>query len=465
MTATAAPPTATDEKGTRAKAIARLNREYALILLGERPVVLRDGRDPDGASEVRLLSVGGFHEWTRPLYFYANGRKVQASKAWLDSADRRQYDGIVFDPAEQSPASYYNLWRGFAVQPDPAGSCARFLDHVAENICRGDERLFAWVMAWFAQMVQAPCDKPGTALVLRGGQGTGKSLVGEAIGRLLGPHYSRVANSRYVVGRFNSHLANCLLLQLDEATWGGDHAAAGHLKDLITSDWQYIEYKGKEPVKVRNYVRLFITGNNGWLVPAGVDERRFAVLDVGEGQQQNNAYFEAILTELADGGRAALLHYLLTYDLADVPYRTIPRTLALSEQKVASLAPEQQWWLDILQRGTLPGDVEGKAEIEVSALYRHYLERMKELGVSRRLSETAFGMQLHRLVPGMLKQRRTIATPAGTSRPYVYAFPALAECRAAFDRLTGEGEIDGEAPDVWQHDRAPAPAPSTGGFL
>jgi Family of unknown function (DUF5906) len=62
--------------------------------------------------------------------------------------------------------------------------------------------------------------------------------------------------TRYITGRFNSHLADCLLLHADEAFWAGDHAAEGKLKDLVTGHDHFIEYKGKEPVRVQNFVRL-----------------------------------------------------------------------------------------------------------------------------------------------------------------------------------------------------------------
>lgn len=438
---------------TREQLIHRMNLEYSFVLLGDRPVVLREMKGVDGRDEIRLLTVAGFHEWLKPRTLLHGDKRMQASKLWIESPDRRQHNGIVFDPSGEADGEYYNLWRGFAVKPNAnAGSCQRFLDHIAENVCRGDVDLFAWVMGWFAAMVQWPTDKLGTALVLRGGQGTGKTIVGRMIGSLLGQHYALVADSRYIVGRFNSHLANSLLLQLDEATWGGDHAAAGKLKDLITGDWQYIEYKGKEPVKVRNYVRLLVTGNNNWLVPAGVDERRFAVLDVGEAKQQNHDYFGAIEEEMNAGGREALLHYLLHFDLDDVPLRTIPDTAALREQKVATLPPEQQWWLDILGRGQLPGDEAGTGETQCSKLFSDYLALMKELGVNRRQSETAFGITLRRMVPTIQRVRRRIVTPSGSQLHYLYQLPPLAECRAQLVKLIGETEFASESPEEWVPD-------------
>src|SRR5262249_50857875 len=161
------------------------------------------------------------------------GQSIQLSKLWFRSNKRRQYEGFTFLPQGDTPSGFYNLWKGFAVEPDPHASCQRFLDHIADNVCDGSEALFAWVMGFFAQMLQQPTVKLGTALTLIGAQGVGKSIVGETIGSLLGPHYQSVADDRFVTGRFNSHLANCLLLQLEEVTWGGDHRAAGKLKDLI----------------------------------------------------------------------------------------------------------------------------------------------------------------------------------------------------------------------------------------
>ena len=45
-----------------------------------------------------------------------------------------------------------------------------YLDHVRENVCAGDEERYEWMMAWMAQAVQHPAERPGTAVVLRGEQ-------------------------------------------------------------------------------------------------------------------------------------------------------------------------------------------------------------------------------------------------------------------------------------------------------
>src|SRR5262249_23711802 len=146
-----------------------------------------------------------------------------------------------------------------------------------------------------------------------------------------------------------------LLLHADEAFWAGDKRAEGTLRDLVTGDKHFIEHKGVDPISVENYLRLFNTGNPDWLVPAGFGEPRVAGMDVRDQHKEDHAYFAAIDTEMGNGGREALLHFLLNFDTSRVNLPTIPKTAALLDQKIASATPEEAWWLDVLRRGELPG--------------------------------------------------------------------------------------------------------------
>jgi hypothetical protein len=256
-----------------------LNETYALVLVGNKTVVLREGFSSEGMPTFWLLQPGAFHTWLATRTISVAGKTVQLSKHWMSWRGRRQYEGIVFAPGHDLP-SYYNLWKGFAVEPK-RGDCSKFLTHLKENICDDDEAHYRWVLGWFADIVQHPDKKCGTSLVLRGKPGVGKTKVGEVMGRVLGLHYFLVADPRYIVGRFNAHLVSLLMLHADEAFWAGDHAAEGKLKDMITGFTLPIEFKGIEIIRVRSHVRLLVTGNPDWLVPAGMDERRFAVFDVG----------------------------------------------------------------------------------------------------------------------------------------------------------------------------------------
>ena len=124
------------------------------------------------------------------------------TKFWMQHRERRKYQDIGFFPGRDVPG-FYNLWRGFAVEPRK-GDCSKFLAHLHDNVCQGDDDLYAWVIAWFADIFQRPAIKCGTSLALRGKQGTGKTKVGEVMEALLGVHFKQVSDPRYVTGRFNS---------------------------------------------------------------------------------------------------------------------------------------------------------------------------------------------------------------------------------------------------------------------
>lgn len=410
--------------------IAEINKRYALVIIGDKAAVL----DTD---EIKFLTVPTFELWFANQFVRVGEKATPLGKYWTRHPQRRQYAGIEFAPGRETKPEYFNLWRGFAVEPKQ-GDCSKFLAHLHDNVCQGKEDLNNWVVGWFAQIAQRPSEKEGTSLVLRGAQGVGKTKVGEVIGSLLDHHYTIVSEPRYVTGRFNSHLSSCLLLHCDEAFWAGDHAAEGRLKDLITGQTNMIEFKGKEVIKVRNYVRLLITGNPHWLVPAGFEERRFAVLDVGEQHMKDGPYFAAIDAEMKNGGREALLYYLLNFDLKSVDLRTTPTTAALFEQKVASFNSLEGWWCDVLMRGELPLNKDNT--VPTSALFELYIAHANNQGIRRRALEVQVGSFLNKLVPELIKRDRLI-DGSEKRRQKVYVFPSLAKCRAAFAQKLRHEEV------------------------
>lgn len=424
-----------DDDSRHDREITKLNETYALVLVGDKAAVLKE--DPTAKDDFTILSVGAFKQWYGNRFVRVGKKGVPLADFWLEHPLRRQYEGIVFAPTG-ARAGYYNLWHGFAVEPK-VGHCSRFLTHLRENVCRGREPLFNWVVGWLAEIVQHPERKSGTSLAIRGRQGTGKTIVGKTFGSLLGAHYVLVADPRYITGRFNSHLAACLLLHADEGFWAGDHAAEGKLKDLITGDSHLVEYKGKEPFRLRNYVRLLVTGNQDWVVPAGMEERRFAVLEIGSAHMKDTKYFAAIEDEMENGGRAALLHFLLQFDLGKVDLRTIPLTTALLDQKLASLPPEQGWWLDVLQAGQLPDCEEEAGRCRSAKLFDDYVQHANRVGARRRQIETRIGVFLRKMVPGLRKRE--------TDHGVVYEFPSLGKCRERFCDLISHDFDWGELED------------------
>ncbi|MFG1465248.1 primase-helicase family protein [Xanthobacter sp. DSM 24535] len=426
-----------------------MNGEFSLVLMGSKSVVVRVQTIGPIEDRVRILGIDAFRMWFQNSYTETRGpdgktKGMTWAARWLAHGQRRQFAGIEFFPnpdgAETTP-SYLNLWRGFSVVPSATeGSYSIFRDHVLNNVCQGDDALFRWVWAWFAHLLQRPRERIGTALVLRGKRGSGKTKVGEVIGSLVAAHYFLVDDPRYVTGQFNAHMAACLLLQAEEAVWAGDKVAEGRLKGLITSRFQMIEAKGIDPIRVANHVRLMMTSNEDWVVPAGKDERRFCVLDVDSRCAQNSGYFAEMEEQLASGGRERLLHDLLSLDVNSVDLRRIPRTGALLEQKLLSLDSVESWWLERLMSGTtLSGGDTWLYEVPSYSLFDDYIATADKVGVRRKREMIAFGMKLFKLVPNLAKSRPYIERErAVPKRVWCYRMPPLSQCREAFVAEVGQ---------------------------
>jgi hypothetical protein len=425
-----------------------INAEFSLVCLGRQVLILWEKQDAPLKDQQRFMTSEAFkllysNRFTEVLGSDRKPRSMTWPERWLKDYNRAQFDGIEFHPDpknEGGTPGYKNLWCGFSVQPKNGGSYAIFRDHLLNNVCNGDEAVFRWLFAWFAQIVQKPREKPGTAIILRGAMGSGKTKVGQVFGSLISRHYSLVDDPRYITGQFNAHMISCLLLQADEAVWAGDKAAEGKLRGLVTSTTHMIEQKGVDPEPVENYIRLMMTSNEDWVIPAGKDERRFAVLDVNPRCAQHHEYFAEMDAELDSGGREALLHDLLAFDLSKVKLRVIPKTAALLEQKKLSLGAIDNWFLGRLENGAPTKNHDRWPEvIEVASLYNDYINESEKVGHRRRADQTAFGMRLNKIIPDLRKERHVIATDGGAQkRCYVYVLPTLERCREAFAETFGQ---------------------------
>lgn len=427
------------------EAVEKINEAHSLVLVGDKALVVREAFDEKGRPEIGFMPPDTFRLWHATQKFDNGGRRWEGiGSIWLEHLQRRQFDGICFAP-DGAPASWYNLWRGFDVVPvegDPYKAFPTFCDHLLTNICSGNKAHFDWIVGWFAHMVQKPAERIGTALVLRGREGTGKTKIGEIFGSIVTRHYLLVDSPRYITGQFNAHLANCLLLQADEGFWAGDRQAEGVLKSLITSSRQMIERKGVDPVPIRNLVRLMVTSNEDWVVPTSLEARRFAIFEVGDAAMQNAEYFAEIDREMDNGGRAVLLHWLQHFDLSKVDLRSVPATGALVDQKLMSLKPEVAFWRERLLDGApLPGHSEWPKTVATKAFYDAYILYAEKLGQKRKLTGEQLGMALRKLAPGgVTRIRATVEfhiddSNIGTRRAWCYGLPSLEDCRRHFDEL------------------------------
>lgn len=418
-------------------AIEEMNRTHAAIKMGGNCYVLEEIICPTfNRPDFELLSTKGFKDFYCNQYVEIDGKKQRLGEAWLGHTARKSYQGLTFNP-KYTPEGYYNIWRGFAVEPKQ-GDCSLYLKHIEENIADGNKAVYDYIIAWMAHTVQHPDNLVGVAIVMKGSMGVGKGVYADEFGKLFGRHYMLLNDSGQLVGKFNGHMKDKCLLFADEAFWAGDKAAEGKLKSMITEPTITIEMKGKDAYSVKNNLHMIFATNNEWSAPAGPRERRFFVIEVGSKHEQDHPYFKAICDQMDNGGREALLHYLKNYDVSDINLRQFPQTTALRDAKLLTFSPAQKFWHHVLETGYLhPSKADGWGDgiIQTEHLHESYQKFVQDMGIKHKATDTELGMQLKNMLPkdGFKKDRLTIPVYNGTARKNCYVLPSLAECRLAFN--------------------------------
>lgn len=407
-------PVDTDWQIKLAAHISAFNERYANVRYVDKQMIMRFTEADEnyhGHTDFDLMGQRDF------VNLYQNtviktGEKVVRGKvsdtydnhanAWLKHPDCRVYhDGVVFRPlpigAKPLPASYYNTWQGFVVEPR-SGDWTTIKQHLLEVVCSGDTALYDYLIRWIAYKLQNPHKQAGSAVVLRGKKGSGKGTLGHFLLGLYGAHGMHISNSDHLTGKFNAHLANCCLLFADEAFFSGDKRGQGALKALITEPTITIEPKWVAVHQQPNYLQILMATNEAWAVPVSADDRRYCVIDVSSDRIGDRAYFNKLHRALAqESVKAAFLSDMLNLDLGNWHSGDIPDTDALKDQRLYSLDSVGQFLVDGYQSGGFTSNSLMEAQwrdyinaTELYNCYLHYCDRMK-IDQYGRLTQAAFG--------------------------------------------------------------------------
>lgn len=379
----------------------------------------------------RLTTLVGHDETFPPSFqsfeafrqFYCDTRVKVGNKwttravLWLQNKQHRKHTDVQFlPPPLDVPPGVLNLWNDFAVQPDPdphpERRCERFLRHVQDVICAGEDPDVAeFLLDVLAAKVQQPAKLTEVAVVARGDQGVGKTSLTEYYAALFGRHAATIDKQQLATGRFNAVLSAKLVLVLDEAMWPGYKEFVGTLKSLVTSPTLIIERKGIDPVREPNFVQTFVLTNKDWAWPTELGDRRALILDVPATYKGKTEYFDAFRHEMSHGGPQALLAFLqqrvITHDL-----RLVPHTKARDQQvALTDDDPVRSMWFDMLHRGTTWPEGETWEEfIGTKDLEEYYAERCRATR-QKPLPQKLLLQKWHALLPPTSKhpkQRRVL---------------------------------------------------------
>ncbi len=300
------------------------------------------------------------------------GKKVKVNpfNMWSEDVGRRDVKKIAFDPRPEGirDPNIFNIWQGYNLSAEEAqvfdeDDAQPMLDHIFNIWCGGRADYYDYVLNWFAFILQKPWIKQGTLLALQSEQGGGKGVVFEQIGQIMGTaHFTATASMNNILGDFNGGLEGKVLIDLDEAFWGGEKQIMGKMKNLITEKAQTVNKKCKEAYDVANSTSFSITTNNSLFAGIEKGDRRYMCLKLddkyaGIETDETRVYFGEIRGTQSGGDvpehkYGALAKVLYNRDLSGYRPRKIPRTELLQDQIERGWNSVVKWWKEMLTDGT-----------------------------------------------------------------------------------------------------------------
>lgn len=370
-----------------------------------------------------------------------------AVRMWMSSEKRRviRKEQIVFDPSEEVGKECLNLFRGWAVEPQ-AGDTAPWYE-LLRYLCSDDEAVMDWLMCWLAHIVQRPGKKMPTAVVMHGGEGTGKNLLMETFGAIMGRHFT-VVGQRELESQWNEWASGKLFVIGDEVVSRAElKHHKGVLKALITSTDVQVSAKFQDLRSERNCMHLVFFSNEVTPLLLDPSDRRYMV--VWTQQRGDAGMYQRFVAWRDAGGAAALFDELLKRDLSAWEWWAPPPMTQAKEDLINLGRPSpERWWRE--WSGHL---IYGMPCSSCSAdqAYKVYLRWCRLEGERFPMAKNVFGRMVAREAHAVLKVR-VANTIKGHLRMWLVAPPP--EDRA-FGEWAAEAVDDfAKLYDGWARDEA-----------
>jgi hypothetical protein len=434
-------------------ALAYVQKEFGLIDLGGVYYILDrkqiyDVLNGDGDKEINYYKRSeGF---LRIEMFLENSDIALTNKdvkkllqIFLRDPSTLKYDSVAFHPSPQ-PRNVLNFWRPHAVIPE-SGNWADgpIADLLMDVICAGNKTNYFWLLKFLAHMLQKPDEKPTVAIILLGGQGTGKGMFYRLLKEVWPYTMLQVHDIDDVVGKFTAALERNYGVWMDEAMFTHDNKSMEKLKAVISEHQIRIEEKYQPKRTIDSFHRIFAASNNDHFANIGSDDRRFFILKVSGSHAQDTSYFGRYIEALNDGvSLPAFVDHLLEADISDFNVHLRPKTTEHGEQKLKSLTGINRFFHNVLREGEIRkyeiyGNNtivwNGSMTIPTEDLMKAYKAFDKNAERHRPLDTREELQKIKRIFPTVEKTRRQ----EGGRQFRGLEFPSLEDARKEFVNFIG----------------------------
>lgn len=297
-----------------------------------------------------------------------NNRSVYFNDLYTDCNNRQIYDYPVFAPNDylDGENSHYNLFNGFKYDSDDKTYDMEivkpFIDHikyVVKEDTTTESPITESMLNWFAHIIQKPQIKTSVAIILYSlDEGVGKNIITGVFDRLLEGYTTRFRDTDDINTKFNSEMFGKLFVVGDEIN-ARITEVANEIKDIITRDKEFIEYKGKDKFKVPDLKNYFFTTNNekAFSSLVSVSDRRLNLIECAEYVKPRSYYEELCSKIYTDEFLKNMYNFLASRNIAEYNPRDIIYTEYRTSLMIDSLPAYIKFIKDELNRLQQMGDL------------------------------------------------------------------------------------------------------------
>ena len=244
-------------------------------------------------------------------------------KKWLADPTIRLYDSIDCFPNIPCPDNVFNTWIPFAYEEcseeiTDQPSVDLFLEHL-NALCNYEAEVTAVIIKWVAHLIQFPQHKSFVPAFISG-EGAGKGTLLKILEVLLGHNkvFETTDPLRDVFGNFNSLMATCHLVCLNEISKNDTAQVMGKFKGLVSDPHIYINDKGKSPFKMKSHHKFIIFSNNEDPIRSNKGDRRLYIIKSSDALIDDKEYFTKMNSLLTNKSAMSSIYYYFK-TMPDIP--------------------------------------------------------------------------------------------------------------------------------------------------
>jgi hypothetical protein len=243
--------------------------------------------------------------------FNSAGRPVTITKAqhWWKDPNKHLAGRLVLEPdqPEITAGGDLNRFRGWGMKPKRGST--EVWQTLLKILFQNQRSLIPWFEKWCAYPIQKPGTKLHTAVFIYGGQGVGKTAVGQILLDIYGKS-GRTLEDRQIFGGFNGWIGETLFALGDDLTFGERRKSRSVIKMIVDSEAIEVNEKFIPSYPVKNHCNFYFTANSPGampLDPSGIN-RRFLVIEAPVERDRPETWYTETLDQWRKDGGSAHVH-------------------------------------------------------------------------------------------------------------------------------------------------------------